>query len=64
MGGAQTAVSGIDIHLILLLGIMVATGLLGGLANFFLNERDTLCADELQRWPDRSARDGAQSSDL
>ncbi|MBV6474605.1 MAG: hypothetical protein MOGDAGHF_00082 [Rhodocyclaceae bacterium] len=41
MGGAQTAVSGIDIHLILLLGIMVATGLLGGLANFFLNERDT-----------------------
>ncbi|MBI4988815.1 MAG: hypothetical protein HZC23_08360 [Rhodocyclales bacterium] len=42
MGGAQTiAVSGIDIHLILILGIMVATGLLGGLANFFLNERDT-----------------------
>ncbi|MCL4681580.1 MAG: hypothetical protein KJZ92_09915 [Rhodocyclaceae bacterium] len=41
MGGAQTAVSGIDIHLILLLGIMVATGLLGGLANFFLNERDS-----------------------
>lgn len=42
MGGAQTTVvSGIDIHLILILGIMVATGLLGGLANFFLNERDT-----------------------
>jgi len=42
MGGAQAAaVSGIDIHLVLLLGIMVATGILGGLANFFLNERDT-----------------------
>ncbi len=42
MGSAQTtAVGGIDIHLIILLGIMVATGLLGGIANFFLNERDT-----------------------
>jgi len=42
MGSVQaTAVGGIDIHLILILGIMVATGLLGGLANFFLNERDT-----------------------
>jgi len=44
MGGAQTAqaaAGGIDLHLILILGIMVATGLLGGLANFFLNERDT-----------------------
>ena len=42
MDSAQTtAVSGIDIHLIILLGIMVATGLLGGIANFFLNERDT-----------------------
>lgn len=42
MGGVQTAVvSGIDIHLILILGIMVATGLLGGIANFFLNERDS-----------------------
>ncbi len=41
MGSVQTtAVSGIDIHLIILLGIMVATGLLGGIANFFLNERD------------------------
>ena len=42
MGSVQTtAVGGIDTHLILILGIMVATGLLGGLANFFLNERDT-----------------------
>lgn len=42
MGGIQTVVvSGIDIHLILILGIMVATGLLGGIANFFLNERDS-----------------------
>lgn len=41
MGSVQTtAVGGIDIHLIVLLGIMVATGLLGGIANFFLNERD------------------------
>lgn len=42
MGGVQTtAVGGIDIHLIVILGIMVATGLLGGIANFFLNERDS-----------------------
>lgn len=42
MGSVQTTVvSGIDIHLILILGIMVATGLLGGIANFFLNERDS-----------------------
>jgi hypothetical protein len=42
MGGTQVAAfSGVDFHLILILGIMVATGLLGGLANFFLNERDT-----------------------
>lgn len=41
MGAAQTAASGIDFHLILVLGIMVATGLLGGLANFFLNERES-----------------------
>jgi len=40
MDTAQTAASGIDIHLILILGIMIATGLLGGIANFFLNERD------------------------
>ena len=44
MGGAQTAqavAGGVDLHLVLILGIMVATGFLGGLANFFLNERDT-----------------------
>lgn len=44
MGGAQTAqttVGGIDFHLVLILGIMVATGLLGGIANYFLNERDS-----------------------
>ncbi len=44
MGGTQTAqaaIGGVDVHLILILGIMVATGLLGGLANYFLNERDS-----------------------
>ena len=44
MGGAQTAqavAGGVDLHLVLILGIMVATGFLGGLANFFLNERDS-----------------------
>jgi hypothetical protein len=40
MGNAETAAV-IDGHLILILGIMVSAGLLGGLANFFLNERDT-----------------------
>ncbi len=40
MGNAETAAA-IDGHLIIILGIMVATGLLGGLANFFLNERDS-----------------------
>lgn len=40
MGNAETAAA-IDSHLIIILGIMVATGLLGGLANFFLNERDS-----------------------
>lgn len=38
---AQLVAGRIDIHLIIILGIMVATGLLGGIANFFLNERDT-----------------------
>lgn len=41
MGEAQAAASRIDFHLILVLGIMIATGLLGGVANFFLNERDS-----------------------
>ncbi|MBZ0143594.1 MAG: hypothetical protein K8F56_08435 [Rhodocyclaceae bacterium] len=40
MGNAETAAA-IDGHLIIILGIMVAAGLLGGLANFFLNERDS-----------------------
>lgn len=40
MGNAEAAAA-IDGHLIIILGIMVATGLLGGLANFFLNERDS-----------------------
>lgn len=31
----------IDGHLILILAIMVAAGILGGIANYFLNERDT-----------------------
>jgi hypothetical protein len=39
MGNAETAAA-IDGHLIIILGIMVATGLLGGLANLFLNERE------------------------
>lgn len=43
--GLQTSIagaeSGIDGHLILILGIMVATGILGGIANYFLNERDS-----------------------
>lgn len=29
-----------DIHLVIILGIMIATGVLGGIANHFLNERD------------------------
>ena len=40
MGNAEAAAV-IDTHLIVILGIMVATGVLGGLANFFLNERDS-----------------------
>ncbi len=40
MASAETAAV-IDGHLILILGIMVVTGLLGGLANFFLNERES-----------------------
>jgi len=40
MGNAEAAAV-IDGHLVIILGIMVATGLLGGLANFFLNERDS-----------------------
>lgn len=39
MGETQAA-SGIDPHSLLILGIMIASGLLGGLANFFLRERD------------------------
>ena len=35
------SMAAIDGHLIIILGIMVAAGLLGGLANFFLNERDS-----------------------
>jgi len=31
----------INSHLILILGIMVTTGILGGVANYFLNERDS-----------------------
>ncbi len=43
--GPQVSLSGmeagaIDSHLILILCIMVATGILGGVANYFLNERD------------------------
>lgn len=40
MGNSEAAAV-IDTHLIVILGIMVATGVLGGLANFFLNERDS-----------------------
>lgn len=40
MGTAESAAA-IDGHLIIILGIMIATGLLGGIANFFLNERDS-----------------------
>jgi hypothetical protein len=40
MGQAETAAV-IDGHLVIILGIMVASGLLGGIANFFLNERDS-----------------------
>jgi hypothetical protein len=40
MGTAETTAA-IDGHLIIILGIMVATGLLGGIANYFLNERDS-----------------------
>ncbi len=39
MGTAESAAQ-LDIHLAILLGIMIATGLLGGLANHFLNERE------------------------
>ncbi len=44
--GTQVSLSGmeagaIDNHLILILGIMVATGILGGVANYFLNERES-----------------------
>lgn len=43
--GPQVSLSGmeagaIDNHLILILCIMVVTGILGGVANYFLNERD------------------------
>jgi DNA-binding MarR family transcriptional regulator len=31
----------IDSHLILILGIMIAAGILGGIANYFLNERES-----------------------
>lgn len=40
MGTAETAAA-LDGHLTIILAIMVAAGLLGGLANFFLNERDS-----------------------
>lgn len=40
MGTAESAAA-IDGHLIIILGIMIATGLLGGIANYFLNERDS-----------------------
>jgi len=44
--GPQVSLSGmeagaINSHLILILGIMVTTGILGGVANYFLNERDS-----------------------
>lgn len=40
MGTGESAAQ-LDAHLAILLGIMIATGLLGGLANYFLNERDS-----------------------
>jgi hypothetical protein len=40
MGNTEAAAA-LDGHLVIILGIMIATGLLGGLANFFLNERDS-----------------------
>jgi DNA-binding MarR family transcriptional regulator len=43
--GLQTSMAAtdgaIDGHLILILCIMIATGILGGIANYFLNERDS-----------------------
>lgn len=43
--GLQTSINGaeggaIDAHLLLILGIMIAAGILGGIANYFLDDRE------------------------